>query len=259
MSFFTNLKKWRVATFDSSASTEFPQLLLSSGIPVGRPPRGSIGVNGALTLDIALNITYSGGIYLHFPANAVYSGSVAGFYWTVMTSTTAGTVYDEMLGSAFPTEIPTSPTAVVSASVGAYTPSTSALTVGTVVVPGGLMGKNGSLRISSSWSQSSSAASKTHSIYFGDESTALETEGVTDRKHIATEVMLINRGDEARQINITNFGYNVSWGAIGGGVAERAINTAIDRTLYGKVQVSNGTPADEFLILEGIVIQVNPS
>lgn len=267
MSFFTNLLKWKVPRLDAdgtglvgpSSTIKFPQILLASGIPVGRPPSGTVGANGALTLDVALNFPYYGGIYLHFPANAVYSGSVAGFYWTVMSSTTAGTIYNEVLGSAFPTEIPSAPAAVASASVGAYVPSTSQLSVGTVVIPGGLMGPNGSFRISSCWSQTSSAANKTHSFYFGDESTSIEIESVTDRKQIATEVFYANRGSESRQVSITLVGYNGSWGAIGGTTAERTVNTTIDSTLWAKVQVNNGTPANEFLILEGITIQVNPS
>lgn len=237
-----------------------PRTLLASGIAIGRPPRGTVGANGVLTLDTSTLIggyALSKGAYLHFPTGALYSGSVAGFYWTVMTDGTAGTVYDNRLGSEYPTEAPSPLVPIVSGAIGAYTPSTSRLDLPSLIIPGGLMGKNGSLRISSQWSQTASAYSKTHGFGMGS-FIYLENEGVTDRKSLATQVVVMNIGEEAAQVVLTNYGYNASWGCQGGETAQLRENTAVNFPVWPHVQCNNTGNDLEFLIMRGWVVEVLP-
>lgn len=68
-----------------------PVVLLSS-TPSGIPSGGTVTANGALSLTTALPRIYSGGIWLAFPAAALYGAggvnggglaSAAGLYWCV--------------------------------------------------------------------------------------------------------------------------------------------------------------------------------
>lgn len=139
-----------------------PFTLLQCGVPIGIAPTGTMGANGAVTLGTALNTTYSGGLWLYYAAGAVFSGSAAGFYWTVMSSTTAGTVYtDTYVPGTSSFDIPASPTAVVDAGPGAFTGVTSEITAISVTVPGGVMGINGTLSSEYAWSCNNSAGNKT--------------------------------------------------------------------------------------------------
>lgn len=237
-----------------------PRTLLASGIAIGRPPSGTVGANGDLDLDTSTTIggyALSKGAYLHFPTGALYSGSVAGFYWTVMTDGTNGTVYDNRLGSKYPTEAPSPLVPIVSDAIGTYTPSTSRLDLPSLIIPGGLMGKNGSLRISSQWSQTASAYSKTHGFGLGT-STYLENEAVTDRKSLATQVVVMNTGGEDAQLVLNNYGYNTSWACTGGETAQLRQDTSVNFPVWPHVQCSNTGNALEFLILRGWVVEVLP-
>ena len=99
--------------------------LVMSTTPVALAPSGSITSFGVLALGTALNTIYSEGIYLYFPAGAVFAGSAAGLYWTVMSSTTAGVVYNNVL-SGIPERVVT-PTAVTATGPGAYTQTINTL------------------------------------------------------------------------------------------------------------------------------------
>lgn len=237
-----------------------PRVLAASGISIGRPPSGTVGANGALTLDTSTTIggySFTNGVYFHFPTGALFTDSPAGFYWTVMSSGFAGTVYNNRLGSNLPTEAPAPLVPIVSGSIGAYTPSTSRLDLPSVIVPGGLMGKNGSLRLSSQWSQTASAYSKTHGFGMGS-SIYLENEGVTDRKNLATQVVVQNTGDEASQVVITNYGYNVSWSCQANDTAMLTQDTSVDFPVWPHIQVSNTGNALEYLILRGLTVEMLP-
>lgn len=114
------------------------------GVPVILPSGGSIGNNGALTLTVALPTTFSNGCYMFFPANAIASGVVAGVYYVVMSSTTVGTIFNNVL-SGRPVAI-ASPTAFATTGPGAYTQTVAAQqTLVTIPIPAGSLGPNGQL------------------------------------------------------------------------------------------------------------------
>ena len=121
-------------------------MLFNTAIPVGLPGGGSIGNNGALTLTTALQTTYSS-IYLYFPANAISAGSAAGIYYVVMSSTTAGTIYNNTYTGERPT-VPSSPTAFSTTGPGAYTQTVgSDITMYSVTIKGGTMGLDGCISV----------------------------------------------------------------------------------------------------------------
>lgn len=140
--------------------TKSPVIVSSSAIPVGIPSSGSIGNNGALTGLTAFPVTYSAGIYLYFPAGAIAAGSAAGKYWTVMSSTTAGTIFNNTYTSGELTA-PASNTAFVTTGPGAYVQDVTEITLrsSTGVTP--LMGPTGQLRMSFLLNFPTSANAKT--------------------------------------------------------------------------------------------------
>ena len=129
-----------------------PYTLPTYGAPVLIPPSGTMAANGAVTFGTAIALesgaVLTDGLWAYFPAGAVYAGSDAGFYWTVMSSTTEGTVYDTMYEPGVTSgERPSSPTAISAAGPGAYTGETAAIVAASATLPGGALGLNGSLRV----------------------------------------------------------------------------------------------------------------
>ena len=144
------------------------QLSLGWGIPVCLPPSGTIAANGALTLGTALPKIYSGGLWMYFPAGAVSSGSAAGMYWTVMSSTTVGTVSANFLAVGGTPSIPAALTAVSDAGPGAYTTPTTTLTgLVALPIPGGVLGPNGQFRANIQASYNLAAGTKTIQCIYG--------------------------------------------------------------------------------------------
>ncbi len=134
--------------------------------PVFIAPPGSVGNNGALTLSIDLNDTYSAGIYLYFPSNAIFSGSVAGRYYCVMSSTTVGTIYNNTYTSGIPMA-PASPTGFVTTGPGAYaTTLNTDITLIEFPVLGGILGNSGQVDVSPVWNYRNSANTKNLKVYF---------------------------------------------------------------------------------------------
>ena len=174
--------------------------VLQSAVPVGIPSSGSVGANGALTLTTAFLETYSDGVWLFFPANAVYAGSQAGSYWVVMTTTSAGTIYNNKLvlpGSDHP---PATPTPIVAAGPGAYTQSTGLnITQRSVTVPGGTLGANGVLSYRSALRHNSSATGKAWSIFLN--TTSFQGATSTSTTLANWNMRVYNSGSQSRQFS----------------------------------------------------------
>lgn len=126
-------------------------MLASSGIPMVYPTSGTVGANGALSGIVALTGIYQ--CWMYFPAGAVYSGSVAGMYYVAMSSTTAGTIYNNILTNGIPyiPGVGNNPALVpiVAAGPGAYTQTTSFpfINMLSITIPGGSLGLNGQIKI----------------------------------------------------------------------------------------------------------------
>jgi len=133
-------------TFRAGSVAGSTRLLFSTGVTVGLAPTGSIADNGALTLGTALPLIYSQGLYLYFPADAIVTGSAAGFYWTVMSSTTAGVIYNNTFSTLVEPQAPTSNTAFVTTGPGAYTGVTSEITIYALPIPAGTLGVSGKIK-----------------------------------------------------------------------------------------------------------------
>jgi hypothetical protein len=145
--------------------TNVPYVLSSSGIPFINISTGSIGNNGALTGVTALPRTFSGGAYCYFPANAIAAGVAAGWYWTVFSSTTAGTIYNSTYTSGTPAVGVT--TAFATTGPGAYTGETGEVAVRTLTVPAGALGANGGGEVVGNYSANNTANNKSTRVKLG--------------------------------------------------------------------------------------------
>lgn len=174
-------------------------LYSSAEVPCGLPPSSTIGANGALTLGTAVEITYPK-IYWYFGAGQVYSGSPAGLYYTVMSSPTVGTVYNNLYTGGIPS-VPASLTPIVDAGPGAFTQTINTdFTLASFPIPAGVMGTAGSIRPSFMMSVPSNANSKSPKVFC--DTANIYTAGVTTSKSlISVELRFKNRGQNNSQIS----------------------------------------------------------
>lgn len=236
----------------ATAKVNSPYILAQSGVPLILPSSGSIGNNGALTLTTALAVTYSGGCYMRFPANAIFAGSAAGLYYVVMSSAAAGTIYNNTYSSGVPA-IPASPTPFVTTGPGAYTQTTGAdITAHAFLLPAGSQGNNGTLRIEPSFSSNNSAGSKTISVKVGAASAWVRSRTTTtgDQPLIA----LTNRGRQDRQIYA--YSGNSTYSTASSAGAAFAIDFSADQTITSTLQLAVAT---DYVVCDSFIITVSPS
>lgn len=121
-----------------------PNVVAHCATAIGIPPGGTITAGGALTLAAALHsYVFAEGIWLYFPAGAIVGDATGGFYFTVMSSTTVGTVYTaKYIPGSTSWEAPTSLVAAVG-SGSAYSGTTAEITVASQTIPGGTLGNHG--------------------------------------------------------------------------------------------------------------------
>lgn len=227
-------------------------ILAQSGIPFVFTSSGTMGDNGALSGITALPTTYSTAAYLYFPANAIVAGSAAGWYFTIMSSTTAGTVYNNMYTSGMPT-IPEVPTPFVTTGPGAYTQTTGSEINGpTITVKGGIIGPNGSLRVQNDWSSTVNANAKTCNTKL--DGTSIHGVGLTSVAVFHEFFSMKNRGVQNKQISTRS---NTSIGGSSGTTTPvyTTIDTTVDTTL---IRTFNSAVATDNIILEGFTISAFP-
>lgn len=117
-------------------------------VPVIIPNSSTVATNGAITVT-ALATTYSDGAWVYLPANAVVGGS-AGFYWTIFSSTTAGSVKTNYVNPATTEFVPYVPTGTITTAVGsnsAYTtPTASDIALINITLPANSVSVGSTLR-----------------------------------------------------------------------------------------------------------------
>lgn len=145
------------------------RLLFKSDIPFIIPSSGTMGNNGALSGIAALPQIYPHA-YVYLPANAIVAGSAAGFYYTVFSSATAGTVYNNRHDGTVSGEpvVPASPTAFLTTGPGAYTQAVEAGRQAMLyTIPAATLGANGGLQFEIGVRCTNSANAKSVGLRFG--------------------------------------------------------------------------------------------
>lgn len=320
----------------AGSTTRYFNRVTQAGVPVGLPPSGTVGSNGALTLgsktaqtltvsattgtvtltaggaafvgttagDVGRVITLDGGkqititvatsttvctgtisgtlsttsfasntwwlawpfsntyseIYLYLPADAIFSGSPAGFYFSQMASTTVGTVkQDRYLAGA--NEIPIIPTSPVSFSgtTGAdyITPINVAngIPALNVTIPGGFLGKNGCVLSWTMISRSKGAGNDTHYENFNGQQAYIAGLSGASTTSILTHVKVQNRGSLTKQITTPN---QVSTPITSGTQPYRIMTHDTSADIPYVVSFAVDT-ASNHIVCESMYVEVSPS
>lgn len=174
------------------------RLQCSSGLPFVMPSNGTISnTSGGVTVGTAFDYII-GPSYTYFPSGALFASSPAGWYYTLWTAATIGTVYANTYTNGAP-KIPSTPTPLVTVA-GAYTQVTGLDVIGpNVVVPGGAMGDNGSIEWQRVVNNNNSAGSKGYPTFFGG--TNVQGLNQTTNPKEAGAGSIKNRGRKTAQIS----------------------------------------------------------
>lgn len=109
------------------AALKDPTALLQSSLPLVIPSSATnISAGGLLTgTTAAFTLDANTSCYLYTPANSIFTGNAAGWYYAVITGANAATIYtDTWNGSGLPT-IPTAPAAITTGLNAAFTQGTN--------------------------------------------------------------------------------------------------------------------------------------
>lgn len=234
------------------AAAGVPYTLAQSAIPFILPSSGSMGNNGAVSGLTALPTTYSGGAWMYFAASQIVSGSAAGWYWFVGSSTTAGTVFNSTYTSG-PVTAGTA-TAFVTTGPGAFTGEIAEHGGPSITIPAGAMGPNGSLEVWIHSAGTNNANSKQWFPYFnGIAGTVLSGANIASNLNEMALVRTSNRGSAAAQI--TNpVGAGSGMGATSGTAVFTSVNTAVSNTY--DISLKHAGAATDNMILEAFRISV---
>lgn len=226
--------------------------LFATAMPMVLPSSGSIGNNGALSGLTALP-TQHASCYMYFPASAISAGSAAGLYYVVMSSTTAGTIYNNTYSSGLPT-IPSSPMPFVTTGPGAYTQTTASdITLLSYTVPGGVMGLNGWLEQFSLGSYPANTNNKTLKQKLGGTSMNSKTEAGASAVSHSLYMPIRNRGSASVQTTSANGFAGIYIGGTSAVNAPTAVDTASDQALIATAQIAAAT---DFYVLESTRVQL---
>lgn len=234
---------------NTSTQTNIPRILAQSAIPFILPSSGTFtGGTGALSALTALPVTYSGGCFMYFPAGAALPQG-AGWYWTIMSSTTAGTVYNNVYSSGDPKlASPGDAVAGTAISSGAtsYTQTTAAVLYGpSFTLPGGSLGPNGKLSIDHGWQVPNNANAKLGYCDVGATSSSTSLASIASRSVIRR---FLNMNSQARN-KLMN-----GWSTLDGTYSHGTVNTATDQTVKFGHRIDVAT---DYMVLEtyDVVIQ----
>jgi len=181
--------------------------LFRSNIPLIIAPTGSMANNGVLTSGTANPLTYLKS-YTWLPTGAIFAASPAGWYWTVWTTTTAATVYQETWDGASNPVAVASPTAWVKTGPGAFTgPTTNALYF---TVPCPALGVNSRLNIYRKSAQTNNANAKTAEIRMTNlAGTVFLTDTLTSFAEVSSEKMIQVEGVADKQL-VSGFSFGTT-------------------------------------------------
>ena len=231
-----------------------PQIKLAqTAIPFVIASSGSMGNNGALTGLTALPATYSNGCYIYLPAGAIASGvpAAAAWYFAIMSSATAGTVYNNTYSSGQPYVLTASTaTAFATTGPGAFTGVATAVTGPNWTVPANMMGPNGVLELAAVYGCAGTTSSKTCAIKLG--SATIYTLATTTAANVACLALLTCQNQGQTNAQVSNQTGTLGYGATGQTYSTQDTTTALTLALTGtKV-------AADFIVFDAFSATVTP-
>lgn len=223
--------------------------ILLEAIPIGIGPNGTVGANGGITFATALPSAFPR-MFCYFIAGALFAGSAAGFYYTEMSSTTVGVVFNNRHVSGEVAD-PAVKTPIVSAAIGSYTQTVSGVTASLGTLRGGVLGNNGRLNMTGRFSYPNSAGNKSASLQVG---AAIMLNNATPSTTVSSEFALFmhNRGVQNRQTTNTPGWMSLPASAAPGGYT--TVDTAVDQAITLGLSISASV---DFIFLESLQAVAN--
>lgn len=223
--------------------------VLLEGLPIGVGPNGSVGVNGAVTFATALPTAYPR-LFCYFIAGALFAGSLAGFYYVEMSSTTAGVVYNNRYTGG-DVVAPATKTPIVSASVGSYTQTVDVVTANLGTLVGGTLGPNGRLDVRGRLSYPNSVGNKAAALQVGTV-TLLNNAVPSSTASVEFSLFMHNRGAVNQQTTNTVGYMSLPGSAAAGGYT--SLDTSVDQTIALNLSISASV---DFIFLESLQAVAN--
>lgn len=225
-----------------------PQLKLAqTAVPFIKASSGSMGNNGALTGLAALPATYSNGCYLYLPAGAIAAGvpAAAGWYFAVMSSATAGTVYNLTYTSGQPF-VPATPSqfAFTTTGPGAFTGVATAVSGPSFTLPANVMGPNGVLELAAVYGCAGSTNSKTVAIKLG--TATIYTQTTTTAANVAALALLTCQNQGLTNAQVSNQTGSVGFSATGQTYSTQDTTTNLTLALNGMAIATENLIFDAF-------------
>lgn len=226
-----------------------PPMLSSSCVPFAIPSSGSIGNNGALSGITTFTATYATvGMYLYFPAAAIAAGSAAGWYYTVMSSGSTGTIYNNVYTSGTP-RVPSVLVPFVTTGPGAYTQTTAAVDGVAITVAGGTLGASGVLYTDGVLEANNNANGKPFNVLFGGQAAGFKQMSSTNTGTFSSKVSNINASSQMLLASGSSLSGQYFGGGVSSGIVTRSsVNTANDQTLLLRLKLDTAT---DWLMLSG--------
>lgn len=216
-------------------------MIAQYGLPVGIACTGTMGANGAVTMGTTLNVIYANAFFF-FPAGAVFASSPAGFYFTRMTSTTVGTVFNNTYTAGSTPVIPSALVPVIDAGPGAFTGSTSQQVLTTATIPANVLGNNGALQLDGTFGYNNSAGTKTTNALWASAGTSFTVLGgapTTTQVGVFSR-LVINRGATNIQVSMPN-GITFSTGVTASPVTQSTLDTTVASTISFALTLNTAT------------------
>lgn len=222
-------------------------VIRAQGIPMVFPSSGTMGNNGALSALTALDAAYTQ-CYMYFAADIIGAGVPAGWYYTIMSSTTAGTVYNNTVTPLQIPIVPASPTEFVTTGAGAYTGVVADTIVASIPIKANSMGINGSLVFNLDWSGTINSNVKSGTTKIS--STTIGSASMASISVFSQNTSFKNRGIATENV-ATRSNINIGGSSASGSFNRTAIDTSADFTV--NISSSRATAADNMVLQSAFV------
>lgn len=225
-------------------------------LPMVLPSSGTIGNNGALSGITAVAAIYPNA-YCSLPAGAIFSGSAAGLYYCVFSSTTAATIYNNPYIACGTPTIPTATALApfVTTGPGAYTQTTGTpLQLYCYTVPANYIGPNGSMFVSAQYTTNATATVKVAAMKYDNFAFASQNSTSTS---VTQNVVagFANNENSGIQSQLTNTV------GTGGTSTVAPVFGAVDSTIAKNIGVFGelATAATDTITLNNVVVTFTPA
>jgi hypothetical protein len=216
----------------------------------------TINNNGAFTLTTALTRSYLHS-YMYFDANRIAAGVPAGWYYVTMSSTSAGTIFNNVYTSGNAT-IPTTPVPFVTTGAGAGSnPLSTAITGFNFNLAGGSLGINGILKHEGLVISPGGASVKDLTVHL--DANTVSQYGMTSIQHYAFSTPIRNMGIQTRQCTPRQNTAGLSAGGFNTADTNMVLvnDLSVDRSFNFRFNVAATTDYIVLLVLDVTITKID--